>query len=244
VNEIWSMFYPGMIHKSAERAAWAARITNDDWGTHPTIAYAVMYSAAVFEKDIVKLVDMTLEYIPDNSPFKEGMLDVIAWHRQNEDWRKTRKMIFDKYFSYRKGDYIAPVSDVSSLVNGLFGIMAILYGEGDFVKTTSIAVSAGLDCDNQAATCGGLIGVLHGAAAIPHRLTHGLYKNPVWEKPFNDTYINFTRDNLPVYNSISDMMFRILKITETAITENGGKRNSEDNGIFYTINSDMHDNTP
>ena len=52
VNEIWSMFYPGMVKKSAEMAEWGARITNDDWGTHPTIAYGVMYSAAVFEKEI------------------------------------------------------------------------------------------------------------------------------------------------------------------------------------------------
>ena len=32
---------------------------------------------------------------------------------------------------------------MSSLVNGLCGILAILYGEGDFVKTVGIAVSAG-----------------------------------------------------------------------------------------------------
>jgi len=28
VNEIWSMFYPGMIRESAERAEWGTRITN------------------------------------------------------------------------------------------------------------------------------------------------------------------------------------------------------------------------
>jgi len=239
VNEIWSMFYPGMIGNSVARAAWAARITNDDWGIHPTIAYAVMYSAAVFESDVSKLVDMALKYIPDDSPFREGMLDVIAWHKQHEDWRQTRKLIFDKYFSFQKGDFKAPVSDVSSLVNGLFGIMAVLYGEGDFVKTTGVAVSAGMDCDNQAATCGGLIGVIHGASAIPHRLTLGLYDTPVWKKPFNDTYINFTRDDLPVYNSISDLVFRILKITETAILENGGKKSIEGNRVIYTIPADM-----
>lgn len=239
VNEIWSIFYPGMINKSVERADWGARITNDDWGIHPTISYAVMYSAAVFESDVKKLVDMALNFMPDDSPFREGMLDVIAWHKQHEDWKQTRKLIFDNYFSYQKGDFKAPISDVSSLVNGLFGIMAILYGEGDFMKTTGIAVSAGMDCDNQAATCGGLIGVIHGASSIPHKLTLGLYDTPVWEKPFNDTYINFTRDDLPVYNSISDLVFRILKITETAILENGGKKSSEGSRIFYTISTDM-----
>jgi ADP-ribosylglycohydrolase len=238
VNEIWSMFYPGMIHKSAERAEWGARITNDDWGTHPTIAYAVMYSAAVFEKDVNKLVDMALSHIPANSPFNEGMKDVIEWHKQNADWRITRKLIYDKYYQYKNGTYEAPVSNASSLSNGLFGIMAILYGEGDFVKTAGIAVSAGNDCDNQAATCAGLIGVIKGGSAIPTRLTLGLSVKPLWETPFNDTYINYTRDDLPVFTKISDIVNRILIIAEEAIIANGGQKLTEDNKIYYLIRAD------
>jgi hypothetical protein len=239
VNEIWSMFYPGMIKRSAERAEWGARITSDDWGTHPTIAYGVMYSAAVFEKDVSKLINLTLKYIPSNSPFYEGINDVIAWHKQNPDWRTTRKMIFDKYYHYKKGDISAPVSDVSSLPNGLFGIMAILYGEGDFVKTTGIAVSAGMDCDNQAATCAGLIGVIHGGSAIPSGLTLGLSGKPLWKVPFNDTYINFTRDDLPPFTKISDIVNRILAIAEIAISENGGEKITEGNKVYYMIKSDL-----
>jgi ADP-ribosylglycohydrolase len=239
VNEIWSMFYPGMVKKSAERAEWGARITNDDWGTHPTVAYGVMYSAAVFERDVNKLVDLALQYIPVNSPFNEGMKDVIAWHKQYSDWRTTRKMIFDKYYEYKKGDFNAPVSDVSCLTNGLFGIMAILYGEGDFLRTTGIAVSAGLDCDNQAATCGGLMGVINGGSSIPSRLTLGLSEKPSWKLPFNDTYINYTRDDLPVFTRISDIVNRILYIAEEAILANGGKKITVDGKVFYLINSDL-----
>jgi ADP-ribosylglycohydrolase len=238
VNEIWSIVYPGMVKQSAARAEWGARITNDDWGTHPTIAYAVMYSAAIFEKDVNKLVGMALAHIPETSPFYEGMKDVIAWHKQNDDWRKTRKLIFDKYYRYKKGSYEAPVSDVSSLSNGLFGIMAVLYGEGDFVKTTGIAVSAGLDCDNQAATCAGLMGVINGASAIPPGLTLGLSGKAVWKTPFNDTYINFTRDDLPVYTKISDIVNRISVIAEEAIITNGGKKITEGNKIFYLIKTE------
>ena len=50
-----------MTQKAAQRAEWGARITNEDWGTHPTIAYGVMYSAAFFEEDVNKLVAMALE---------------------------------------------------------------------------------------------------------------------------------------------------------------------------------------
>jgi len=235
VNEIWGVIYPGMTLKSAARAQWGAHITCDDWGTHPAIAYAVMYSAAFFEKDVQKLVEMTLLYLPENSPYKEGIRDILSWYQQQVDWRITRKLIFDKYYIYRSGDYEAPVSIASSLCNGLFGIMAILYGEGDFIKTSGIAVSAGLDCDNQAATCAGLIGVMHGASTIPDRLTLGMYGIPVWKMPFNDTYINFTRDNLPVYNSISNLVDRILRLTETAIIEEGGKSIAENGTKTYVI---------
>ena len=44
--------------------------------------------------------------------------------------RTTRQKIHNKYFAYKKGSYSAPVSVVSSLVNGLTGILAVLYGEG------------------------------------------------------------------------------------------------------------------
>jgi hypothetical protein len=140
VNEIWSAFYPGMTKKAAARAEWGARITNDDWGTHPTIAYGAMYSGAFFEKDVEKLVVMAVEAVPNEGPFAEGLRDVVQWHKQYPDWRDTRKRIHEKYYRYEKGPYKAPVSIVSSLQNGLCGIMAILYGQGDFKKTVGIAV--------------------------------------------------------------------------------------------------------
>jgi ADP-ribosylglycohydrolase len=225
VNEIWSAFYPGMTARAVARADWGAHITNDDWGVHPTLAYAAMYSAAFFETNAARLVKIALDVVPQDSPFYEGMEDVIRWHREFEDWRETRKRIHEKYWAYRKGDYEAPVSVVSSLCNGLCGIMAILYGEGDFVRTVGIAVSAGYDCDNQAATCGGLIGVMHGVAAIPDEFTLGLPgERGRWEKPFNDQYINWSRDELPNLTKISDLVKRTRAVAEQAILQHGGSQ--------------------
>jgi ADP-ribosylglycohydrolase len=228
-----------MTKKAAERAEWGARITNDDWGTHPTIAYAVMYSAAFFEKDVNKLVEMALAVLPEDSPFSEGVKDVIKWHKENKDWRVTRQKIHDKYYRYKKGAYEAPVSVVSSLQNGLCGILAILYGEGDFLKTTGLATSAGYDCDNQAATCAGLIGVMHGASAIPDELTKEVPSRGKWDKPFNDQYINFSRDELPNLLKISDIVQRIQHITELAIWNGGGRKITKDGQTSYIINCDF-----
>lgn len=239
VNEIWSAFYPGMTQSAASRAEWAARITSDDWGIHPTLAYAVMYSAAFFIDDVETLVKMAYEKIPQEGPFFEGMTDVMRWHAENSDWRVTRRLIHDKYFRYRKGGYKAPVSVVSSLVNGLCGVMAVLYGEGDFLKTTGIAVSAGYDCDNQAATCAGLIATMKGTACIPERLTKQLPSRSEWAVPFNNRYINWTRDGLPVDNRISDIADRIVGIAEQAILNNGGRRTEVNEEVVFVVQCDF-----
>lgn len=234
VNEIWSVFYPAMPKAAAERAEWGARITNDDWGVHPTIAYGVMFSAAFYEDDPEVLVQMALDVLPEDSPFTEGMRDVIQWHKENEDWRDTRRLIHDKYYRYTKGDYEAPVSVVSSLNNGLTGIMSLLYGEGDFMRTTGIAVSAGYDCDNQAATMAGLIGVMKGASAIPPHLTHELGPR-TWDTPFNDSYVNISRDGIAAYTPISEIITRIVAVSEQAIFEAGGRKVPSGSAYEYWI---------
>ncbi|NAS14259.1 ADP-ribosylglycohydrolase family protein [Poritiphilus flavus] len=235
VNEIWSAFYPGMTDKAVERADWSSRITSDDWGTHPTIFYAAMYSAAFFEKDVSKLYDIGLSYIPEDSPFRQGLLDVKKWHKDNPDWKTTRELIKKNYLKYPEVVENPWFHEVSAMVNGLCGAMAVLYGEGDFIKTTGIAVSAGYDCDNQGATCAGLMGVLNGAKSIPRELTHEMGYNEKWEQPFNNQYINYSRDGLPNLTYISDIIDRILAIAETAILENGGKKTEQEGQIIYHI---------
>jgi hypothetical protein len=117
--------------------------------------------------------------------------------------------------------------------------MAILYGEGDFVKTTAIAVSGGYDCDNQASTCAGLMGVLHGGSKIPEQFTKNLGEGIHWKKPFNDQYINYTRDNLPICNKISDIVARTAAIAEQAILANGGKKEKHDGKDVYLVKCDF-----
>jgi len=234
VNEIWSVFYPGMIDQAETRAGWGARIMCDGWAVDATKAYAVMYSSAFFEKDVNKLVALAASTLPESSPYKRGILDVIEWHNMYDDWRTTRKLIHQNYYDY-VDDFKVPDPLFSAVVNGLAGIMAILYGEGDFLKTVGIAVSAGYDCDNQAATCGGLIGIINGTDGIPEELLLELPSRGKWQVPFNNTYINYSRDDLPNYNRISDIVDRILAITEQAIIENGGKMFEKEGNSFYEI---------
>ena len=117
--------------------------------------------------------------------------------------------------------------------------MAVLYGAGDFMKTTGIAVSAGYDCDNQAATCAGLIGVMHGAGCIPDALTKEFLLRGKWSQPFNDQYLNYSRDGLPIVTKISDIVERIAAVAEEAIVANGGKKVVRDGRTVYIVKCDF-----
>jgi hypothetical protein len=106
------------------------------------------------------------------------------------------------------------------------------------MKTVGIAVSAGYDCDNQAATCAGLIGVLQGTECLPREMIEA----------FNNQYVCFTRDEVQIATPLSEIEERIAAIAKTAILENGGRveiRKPEspsvkDNSIPFTYGGVNH----
>ena len=147
-----------------------------------------------------------------------------------------------QYWAYAKGDFTAPVSIVSSLNNGLTGIMALLYGEGDYTKTVGIATSAGYDSDNQAATLGGLIGAMRGMRGLDDDVIHRmktLDSQWGWETPFNNTYVNISRDELRLRTPITEIADRIVAVAEQAIRENGGRMILRNDEVYYVVNSDI-----
>ena len=118
--------------------------------------------------------------------------------------------------------------------------MAILYGEGDYLQTVAIATSAGYDCDNQAATSGGLIGVMRGLSGMGEEAINQTKTLPAfrpWEKPFNDSYINISRDEIARKTSITEIVERIAAVAQTAIVENGGRVEIRDGQRYYVIQS-------
>ena len=176
--------------------------------------------------------------LPKGSPYLEAFQDLIKWSRENEDWRVTRQLIHEKYFAEVDGFKI-PYPVGGAVINGLSGVMALLYGEGDFTRTIGIATTAGYDCDNQAATMGGLIGVINGGSTIPAKFTREVPSRGSWDAPFNDTYINYSRDNLPNFNRISDIVQRLVTIAEQAILENGGSVSNQGGEIMYRVKTDI-----
>jgi hypothetical protein len=220
VCEIWAATAPGMLDYAAAKADWAAKVTNDDWGTHPTIWYNTMYSAAFFESNPERLCQIGYEHLPAGSLFRQAIDDVRKWKSQHgADWVAVRKKIKEKYLDGKGMPEDYATSGVGAILNGALGVMALLYGQGDFEKTINMACMAGYDADNQTATLAGLIALAKGSASIPRKYTHVV---ETWTLPLNDFYKNRTRDDLPD-GKLTDMAARTAKIGRDLVLLKGGR---------------------
>ena len=76
---------------------------------------------------------------------------------------------------------------------------------------------------------------MHGADVIPEIFLYDMPAGKSWKTPFNNRYVNFTRDELPQNNEMEDVIDRIFAVAEGAIMENGGKRIEKDGELFYQI---------
>ncbi|WP_394174299.1 ADP-ribosylglycohydrolase family protein [Thalassotalea litorea] len=236
VNEIWAVTAPGMVGYAVQKTDWAARITNDSFGVEPAMHYAAMYSAAFYESDINTLINIGVKALPRDAKFAKVVAHMQQlYQKYPQNWQQARQEMATQYagkYEYNRNSWYA----IDATLNGACAILALLYGQGDFQRTMDMSVAMGFDADNQAATLGGLLGIIGGLQAIPESLLYPLGKSQ-WQKPFNDAYINITREDLPDA-SIEDMARRIAAQGEKVIIANGGRKKTVDGEQVYLINSD------
>jgi hypothetical protein len=149
------------------------------------------------------------------------------------DMAAARKQMADKY-------YVAEGAETktiwNAILNGAAGILALLYGQGDFQKTLDIACYLGFDADNQAATMSGLVALIKGVDGIPKSLLYP-FPDRGWKLPLNDIYKNLTRYDMPDA-SLRDMADRMAKQGEAVILKKGGRKVTEVGKEYYIINAD------
>ena len=232
INEVWAVTAPGMVPYAAAKSGWAARIMDDSWGVEPTVYYGAMYAAAFFESDIRKLVDIGVSALPANSRYATTVEDMKALVRKYpDDWRAAWQEMAEKYHHREPLD---SKTIWNANLNGAAGVLALLYGEGDFQNTLDLSCAMGFDADNQAATLAGLLGLILGSDGLPNDL---LFPIPEfgWREPFNDFYKNVTRYDMPDAG-LRDMALRMAAQGEKLILRHGGRKFSEGGTEWYAIN--------
>ena len=87
-------------------------------------------------------------------------------------WEQARDEVYVRYQVEQQDGYDITSRNMdcngcfASGINFASSIVSLLYGEGDYRETVKIAVLAGWDSDNPAATWGGLLGFMQGKEGI------------------------------------------------------------------------------
>lgn len=170
--DTWGLVTPGNPDLAAKYAKEAASVTHDGNGIYGGIFVAVCISYAFVEKDIRKIIEKGLSYIPRECEYAKVVRAVMVYYDENPgDWRTCFQYIFDNYGydKYPGNCHIIP--------NIAVMILALLYGEGDFSNTLNICNMCGWDTDCNVGNVATIMGVRNGLDGIDYEK---------WRKPIND----------------------------------------------------------
>jgi len=160
--EIWAMIAPGLPDIAAAYAYMDASCDHTGEGMYGEMFIAAAESAAFFENDANKLIDIGLSYIPDDCGIRQVVEFVRSEHIKATPVYKLRNLICAYYSNVCDFTYV--------LANVGFAVLGLLYGES-FGESLCNAVNCGYDTDCSGATLGALLGIRAGREAIPEEWT-------------------------------------------------------------------------
>ena len=231
-TEFFGLFAPGMPDVALQLADTPIRTTASGHAAHASQVYVLLYAIdqtlpahlAGRERNLRLLADAR-RYIPDSSKVADIIDFCTADYLANPhagNWERTRDLACERYqtnaatygFRYRAW--------YESSVNFAAGVIALLYGEGDYKRTVQIATLSGWDSDNATSTLGGLLGMRLGRrgleAAFPGRTIATTYQWSVTR----DGLIDFVPGSGTAEDTFALMADRMLPLVERTIVESGG----------------------
>lgn len=178
----WAMVSPGDPETAAELARRAASVSHDGEAIYGAQVIAAMEAAAFYESDLDKLIDTAVALIPGDSIIYRLIQDIRDWHAKENDWRKTRQQIEDRYGYHIYGGNCHMIPN-----HGLI-IHALLHGEDDFRQTLKIVNTCGWDTDCNSGNVGCLMGIKNGLAGIDASKEEGAdWRGPVADRLYMPT---------------------------------------------------------
>lgn len=235
-TEIFGALAPGMPREGLQIAEIPISTTARSHAAHAAQTFMLLHCLAsqadrglAPREQILWLVAEARRYLPETSKAADIVDVVVADYLANpdpDDWERTRDLVYDRYQLNDEANGFRYRTWVESSVNFAGGLIALLYGEGDFLRTVQIGTLTGWDSDNGTATMGGLLGLMLGHEALVEqiRLAYPGFA------PSDRYDIERTRDNLPDYlegdpeaqDTLSLMAERMVAIVEQRIAEAGG----------------------
>jgi ADP-ribosylglycohydrolase len=195
----WGMVAPGDPALAADLARRAASVSHDGEAIYGAQVVAAMEAQAFVERDVGRLIDTGLSFIPGNSVIRQMARDLRAWRTQESDWRSARELLAARYGYDRYGGNCHVIPN-----HGLI-LLSLLYGDGDFQRSLRIVNGCGWDTDCNSGNVGCLLGIRNGLA--------GIEDGPDWRAPVADRLYLPTADG---GGAITDAVAETFRIVNTA----------------------------
>ncbi len=178
-TEIFGLFAPSRPDIALRMANLPVRTTSFEHASWASGFYIVMYSLASSVDKTLPIKDQVFwmagearKQLPEHS-YTAKMFDFVRGrYEAGIPWEQARDEVYERYQVQQADGYDITSRNMdcngcfASGINFAASIVSLLYGEGDFKETVKIAVLAGWDADNPAATWGGLLGFMHGKDGI------------------------------------------------------------------------------
>ena len=156
----WAMVAPGDPEFAVDLARRASLVSHDGEAIYGAQVIAAMESQAFVERDIAKLIDIAVSFIPKDSIIYRMIDEIREWHVETPDWRTARELLARNYGYDRYGGNCHMVPNHGVIM------LALLYGNDDFRTSLMIANTSGWDTDCNSGNLGCLLGIKNGLAAI------------------------------------------------------------------------------
>ena len=203
-TEIFGLYAPARPDIALEIASLPIRTTAGGEAALASEFYVIMHSLAATvdssapkNEQVHQLASIARTYMPEESTTAKMYDFVKSRYEADVTWEQARDDVYRRYQVEQKDGYdTAPRNPVASGINFAASMVSLFFGEGDYQETVKIAVLAGWDSDNPAATWGGLLGFVYGKRGIEE----------LFGQEFSERYhIHRTRKEFPVMDGIDTL---------------------------------------
>ena len=225
-TEIFGLYAPGRPDVALKMAYLPIRTTARAEAALASEFYVVMHALASVvdpqlsrQQQLAWMSEQARTYLPDNSVSARMYDFVKSRYQAGIPWEQARDEVYQRYQVEEQDGYDITSRNMdcngcfSASINFAASLVSLFFGEGDWQETVKIAVLAGWDSDNHAATWGGLLGFMEGQAGIER----------IFGRKFSGRYnIHRTRTGFPVANGVDnfvDMSAVGLQIIDRAVVE-------------------------
>ena len=207
-TEIFGLFAPGRPDIALEMAHLPIRTTASGEAKLASDYYVIMHALAAkadasqpAKAQVHSMAAEARSMLPDESTTAKMYDFVKSRYDAGVPWEQARDEVFQRYQVEQQDGYDMTSREIfcnacfASGINFAASIVSLLYGEGDYQETVKIAVLAGWDSDNPAATWGGLLGFMVGKQGIEE----------AFGQRFSERYnIHRTRTGFPTPNGVDN----------------------------------------